>query len=248
MLAIGRYKSTHHHRGARQSADAHPRMPHAPSALSISGLDPSGGAGLYADLRAFAAASVWGCGAVAVVTVQSTAGLRSSHPVPSRQLIGQIRELCQHQKIRCIKIGALGSRGNVEAVTRFLRTRQPKVPVVLDPVTRSTRGARGARLLEDDATHALSNMIELATVITPNIDEAEAILGVQITSLGDAESAARALVERGARAALVKGGHLKTNRRGSLVIDVLAVGKRIVHLRAPRVPGRSTERDAPWPR
>src|SRR6476660_1997689 len=99
MLAIRRYKSTH--------------MPPAPSALSISGLDPSGGAGLYADLRAFAAASVWGCGAVAVVTVQSTAGLRSSHPVPSRQLIDQVRELCLYQRIRAIKIGALGSRGNV---------------------------------------------------------------------------------------------------------------------------------------
>ena len=223
MLAIQRYKSTH--------------MPLAPSALSISGLDPSGGAGLYADLRAFAAASVWGCGAVAVVTVQSTAGLRSSHPVPTHQLIEQVRELCLYQRIRSIKIGALGSRGNVEAVTHFLRTHSPKVPVVIDPVMRSTRGARGALLLETGAKRALLDMIDLATVITPNISEAESFLGVQITSLGDAESAARALVKRGARAALVKGGHLKQSGKSSAIVDVLAVGKRIVRLRAPRVAG-----------
>ena len=176
-------------------------MPPAPSALSISGLDPSGGAGLYADLRAFAAASVWGCGAVAVVTVQSTAGLRSSHPVPTRQLIDQVRELCLYQRIRAIKIGALGSRGNVEAITHFLRSHSPKVPVVIDPVMRSTRGTRGALLLEAGAKRALLDMIDLATVITPNISEAESFLGVQITSrrrrrerrscLGDARSPRR---------------------------------------------------------
>ena len=97
----------------------------------------------------------------------------------------------------------------------FLRTHSPKVPVVIDPVMRSTRGARGALLLEAGAKRALLDMIDLATVITPNISEAESFLGVQITSLGDAESAARALVKRGARAALVKGGHLKQSGKPS---------------------------------
>jgi hydroxymethylpyrimidine kinase/phosphomethylpyrimidine kinase len=212
-----------------------PRMPHTPCALSISGLDPTGGAGLFADLRAFAAASVWGCGAVAVVTVQSTAGLRSSHPVPTPQLLDQIRELCAHQRIRCIKIGALGSRGNVAGVTRLLRSRSPKVPIVLDPVMRSTLGRRAARLLEDDARSALFEMFDLATVVTPNIPEAEAFLGTRIDSLLDAERAARALVRAGARAALVKGGHLRG--RAAEAIDVLAVGTRVIHLRAPRVRG-----------
>jgi hydroxymethylpyrimidine/phosphomethylpyrimidine kinase len=192
---------------------------------------------MIADLRAFAAASVWGCGAIAVVTVQSTVGLRSSHPVPTSQLLDQIRELCAHQRIRSIKIGALGSRGNVVGVTRFLRGYSPKIPVILDPVVRSTRGARGARLLEDDAKSALIAMFDLATVVTPNIPEAEALLGTRIVSLSNAEHAARALVRAGARAALVKGGHLEDRESAGETIDVLAVRRKIVHFRAPRVRG-----------
>jgi hydroxymethylpyrimidine/phosphomethylpyrimidine kinase len=209
-------------------------MPHAPCALSISGLDPSGGAGLFADLRAFAAASVWGCGAVAVVTVQSTAGLRTSRPVPTRELLDQIRELCALQWIRSIKIGALGSVSNVVGVTRFLRRRSSSIPVVIDPVMRSTRARGRARLLEDGGQDALRDMIDLATVLTPNVPEAEQLLGSRIRTLSDAENAARALVEAGARAALVKGGHLNGNGGA---IDVLAVGKRIVRLGSPRIRG-----------
>ncbi len=214
-----------------------PRMPHTPCALTISGLDPSGGAGLFADLRAFAAASVWGCGVVTVVTVQSTAGVLSTHPVPTRQVLDQIRELCARQRIRSIKIGALGSRPNVKGVARLLRTIASRIPVVLDPVMRPTLGARAARLLDDDARSALLDMIGLATVVTPNIAEAEAFLGTRIASLAHAEDAARALVRAGARAALVKGGHLIEGRRAHQTTDVLAVGDRIVHFRAPRIPG-----------
>jgi hydroxymethylpyrimidine/phosphomethylpyrimidine kinase len=211
-------------------------MPHAPCALSIAGLDPSGGAGLFADLRAFAATSVWGCGAVAVVTVQSTAGLRTSRPVPTRELLEQIRELCALQRIRSIKIGALGSLGNVVGVTRFLRDRSSRIPVVLDPVMRSTRATGGARLLESRAEGALFEMFELATVLTPNVPEAERFLGRRIRTLSDAESAAKALVDAGARATLLKGGHLASSgdRRA---VDVLAIGGRTYRLGSPRVRG-----------
>jgi hydroxymethylpyrimidine/phosphomethylpyrimidine kinase len=222
MLAIRRYKSTH--------------MPLAPCALSISGLDPSGGAGLFADLRAFAATSVWGCGAVAVVTVQSTAGLRTSRPVPTLELLQQIRELCSRQRIRSIKIGALGSLGNVVGVTRLLRNRSGRIPVVIDPVMRSSRVTGRAHLLENGAEQALLKMSKLATVLTPNVPEAERFLGGNIRSLSDAESAARALVDAGARAVLVKGGHLTRVGNGRAV-DVLAVGGRIFRFGAPRVRG-----------
>ncbi|HMI87304.1 MAG TPA: PfkB family carbohydrate kinase [Polyangiaceae bacterium] len=204
-----------------------------PCALAISGLDPSGGAGLFADLRAFEAASVWGCGAVAVLTVQSTAGLRASEPVPTAQLLLQVRELWAHQNVKAIKIGALGSLANVRGVTRWLAGLHGKVPIVIDPVLRASRGRRDAALLESAGVAALLAMLELATVVTPNAREAEALLGWRVRSLAEAERAARALVDLGARAALVKGGHLGASTGD--VTDVLAVGRRFIHLRAPRV-------------
>jgi len=204
-----------------------------PCALAIAGLDPSGGAGLFADLRAFRAASVWGCGAVAVLTVQSTAGLRASEPVPTAQVLAQVRELFSHENVKAIKIGALGSLANVRGVTRWLSSLHGKIPVVMDPVVRASRGTRRASLLESAGVAALIPMVKLATVVTPNAVEAETLLGRRVRSLADAERAARDLVDLGARAALVKGGHLRDARKGEIT-DVLAVGGRIIHLRAPR--------------
>jgi hydroxymethylpyrimidine/phosphomethylpyrimidine kinase len=210
-------------------------MPPTPCALAISGLDPSGGAGLFADLRAFAAASAWGCGAVAVVTVQSTAGLRSSYPVASQHLTEQVRELFRRQTIRSVKTGALGSRENVAAVRRLLRGPGRGVPLVVDPVMRSTLGRPSARLLDEDARRELLGLVGAATVVTPNVTEAELLLGIRIRSLADAEGAAHALVELGARAALVKGGHLASNGHAREVTDVLALGDKTIILRSPRV-------------
>lgn len=205
-----------------------------PCALAISGLDPSGGAGLFADLRAFRAASVWGCGAVAVLTVQSTVRLLATEPVPTAQVLSQVRELWAHENVKAIKIGALGSLANVRGVTRWLAGLRGKVPVVIDPVIRASRARRDAPLLESNGIAALLEMIKLAAVVTPNALEAETLLGHRVRSLADAERAARELVDRGARAALVKGGHLLASARG-VTTDVLAIGTRVVHLRAPRV-------------
>jgi hydroxymethylpyrimidine/phosphomethylpyrimidine kinase len=204
-------------------------------ALAIAGLDPSGGAGVFADLRAFAAASVWGCAAVTLVTEQSTAGLRASHPIETRRLLGQIRELVSHQRIGGIKIGALGSLANARGVARFLATLGSRVPVVLDPVMRPTLGPGRARLLDTSADRTLRGMLKSVTVVTPNVPEAEALLRTRIRSVEDTERAARALVGLGARAALVKGGHLAAGASRGGVTDVLAVGGRIHRLKAPRV-------------
>jgi hydroxymethylpyrimidine kinase/phosphomethylpyrimidine kinase len=206
-----------------------------PCALTISGLDPSGGAGVFADMRAFASASVWGCGVVAVSTIQSTSGLRSSHPVGAPLLLRQIRELWSRQNIRSIKIGALGSLENTRAVARWLATISDRVPVVIDPVLRASRGQRSARLLDERATSLLLGMAKLAAVITPNVPEAEALLGERIRSVRDAERAANRLVAAGARAALVKGGHLPTRSSPEGTTDVLAVRGSVFHLRARRV-------------
>ncbi|MET0592370.1 MAG: bifunctional hydroxymethylpyrimidine kinase/phosphomethylpyrimidine kinase, partial [Polyangiaceae bacterium] len=165
MLREDRYKK-------RQSA-----MRALPCALSIAGLDPSGGAGLFADLRAFQEASVWGCGAVAVMTVQSTAGLRASTPVATSELVAQIRELFAHQNIKAVKIGALGSLANVRGVTRLLAKVARRIPIVIDPVVRATRGDSSAPLLEKNAAAALLEMIPAATLITPNAVEAALFTG-----------------------------------------------------------------------
>jgi len=206
-----------------------------PCALAISGLDPSGGAGVYADLRGFAVAGVWGCGAVAVLTVQSTVALQAAHAVPTRQLMAQLRELAAHQRIRSIKLGALGSTANLRAVARWLSEEAPRVPVVIDPVMRASHASRGARLLDSAGLRAMMQLVPLATIVTPNGPETEALLGVRVRSVDDAERAAAMFVGHGARAALVKGGHVRQDRAD--VVDVLALGTRTYRLRGRRSRG-----------
>jgi hydroxymethylpyrimidine/phosphomethylpyrimidine kinase len=206
-----------------------PRVRRRRCALTIAGLDPSGGAGLAADLRGFDAAGAWGCAACAVLTVQSTAGLRSVLPTPAEHLRAELDELLAHQRIRAIKTGALGSTENVRVVLEVL-ARYPELPVVVDPVIIATRSPEGARLLDSDALAAMRELCARATVVTPNIDEAEALLERRVRDRKEQEEAAVALVRLGARAALVKGGHLE----GPEAVDILATADRVVALRAPR--------------
>jgi hydroxymethylpyrimidine/phosphomethylpyrimidine kinase len=202
----------------------------AACALAIGGLDPGGGAGLAADLRAFAAAGAFGCAAAAVLTVQSTAGLRSVHDVAARELTAQIAEVMRHQRVRSVKVGALGGRENVRAVARLL-AKHPGVPVVIDTPIMPTRG-RG-RLLASGALAALKEtLLPRATLVTANLDEVHALLGERVRTVSEAHDAARALAALGARAALVKGGHMG----GANAIDVLAVEGEVIELRARRLP------------
>lgn len=200
-----------------------------PCALAIGGLDPGGGAGLAADLRAFAAAGVFGCAALAALTVQSTAGLRMVRAVRSHDLLAQAVEVLRRQRVRAVKVGALVTDGNVLAVARLL-ARYPDIPAVVDTPMRATRGR--ARLLSVRAVASLkSELVPRATLVTVNVFEAETLLGERVRTLGEAHDAALALVKMGARAALVKGGHMV----GPNAIDVLAVGADVVELRARRV-------------
>ena len=201
----------------------------AACALTIGGLDPGGGAGLAADLRAFAAAKVFGCLAVAVITIQSTSGLRSARSVRSREVVAQAREVMRHQHVRAIKTGALGSAANVRAIGDFL-ARYPNVPAVVDPVMLPSRGA--GRLLAVAAVDVLKKrLIPRAALVTANVPEAEVITGARITSVQSARDAAHHICRLGARAALVKGGHLG----GREAIDVLVVDGETLELRAPRL-------------
>ena len=203
-----------------------------PCALSIAGFDPSGGAGIAADLRAFAAAEVWGTAVCALVTVQSTAGLRSAHPLPAELVLAQATEVLRHQRILAIKTGALGSPDNVRVAVQLGRA-YPKLPLIVDPVMIATRTKGGARLLEADALEAMRELSAQATLVTPNVDEAEALLEGRIRDVEDLREAAVTLVGRGARAALVKGGHLV----GDSAADVLATRGHVVVLRTPRRKG-----------
>ncbi|MDP8999458.1 MAG: hydroxymethylpyrimidine/phosphomethylpyrimidine kinase, partial [Myxococcota bacterium] len=177
-----------------------------PCALAIGGLDPGGGAGLLADLRAFAAAGVFGCAAAAVLTVQSTAGLKAVRAVPGAEIVAQAAEVLRHQRVRAVKVGALGTEANVRAVARLL-SRHANIPIVVDTPMVATKGR--ARLLSVRAMSALqSELVAGATLVTVNLSEAEALLGEPVCSVSEARDAARALARRGARAVLVKGGHM----------------------------------------
>jgi hydroxymethylpyrimidine/phosphomethylpyrimidine kinase len=201
-----------------------------PCALAIGGLDPGGGAGVIADLRAFAAAGVFGCATVTLLTVQSTAGVRGVRPVSAREVTAQVAEVVRHQRVRAIKVGALGTADNVRAVARLLAQHRD-IPAVIDTPILPTRGT--ARLL---AARALSAMREAllpqASLVTANLDEVHALLGEPVRTVGEAHDAARALTRTGPRAVLVKGGHMK----GPDAIDVLAVDGEVIELRAKRLP------------
>ncbi|HEY2509528.1 MAG TPA: bifunctional hydroxymethylpyrimidine kinase/phosphomethylpyrimidine kinase [Polyangiaceae bacterium] len=212
-----------------------------PCALAIGGLDPGGGAGLAADLRGFGATGAFGCAVIAVVTVQSTSGLRSVQSIDAKEVKAQAREVMRHQRVRAIKTGALGSDANVRAVGELLAA-HADVPAVVDPVIAPTRGK--ARLLAERALDAMRRLlVPRAALITANVGEAEALTGMRVSSVSEAHDAALALCRMGARAALVKGGHMT----GAQAIDVLALqavgtdGKRekadveVVELRARRL-------------
>jgi hydroxymethylpyrimidine/phosphomethylpyrimidine kinase len=200
-----------------------------PCAFAIGGLDPGGGAGLAADLRAFAAAGVFGSAAAAVITVQSTAGLKSVKPVAARDLKAQVAEVLRHQRVRAVKVGALGSDANVRALARCL-AQYPDVPVIVDTPMLPTRGS--GRLLPARAVATLKGeLLARAALVTVNLPEAQVLLGERVRTVAEAHDAARAIVGIGARAALVKGGHML----GPVAIDVLALGAEVVELRARRL-------------
>jgi hydroxymethylpyrimidine/phosphomethylpyrimidine kinase len=202
------------------------------AALTIAGLDPSGGAGIAADLRSFARAGVWGAAACSVLTVQSTRGLRAAVAVAPRLLARQIEEVLGDLAIGAIKIGALGSATNAGIVLRTLAKRA--IPLVFDPVMRPSRArSASARLDGKDALGAYRRLAGAATLVTPNRSEAAMLLGVRgpIADRNAADAAVE-LLSMGSRAVLVKGGH----GGGEMAIDWLALaGGRVVTIARPRL-------------
>ncbi len=176
-----------------------------PILLAIGGFDPSCGAGVVADLKTFAAHNCYGVAALTALTVQSTQGVLSTHPTPCATLRAQLDALGDDLLIAAVKIGMLGHKSSAVVVAEFLD--RGKFPhVVLDPVARSSAGE--AELLDPSGLKFLrEELLKRATVVTPNIAEAELLTGLEIKDLAGMKTAAQKLVELGARAAIVTGGH-----------------------------------------
>lgn len=190
-----------------------------PIVLTIAGFDPTCGAGVGADLKAFAANNCYGVAAVTALTVQSTQGVTATHVTPAAALRDQLEALAGDVQIAAIKIGMLGNRGNAAVVAEFLDQGRFQ-NVVLDPVIKPSAG--GPDLLDASGVKYLAEeLMKRASVVTPNLDEAALLSGIEIKDVASMEAAARKLVERGARAVVVKGGHMDK------AVDVLFDGTSV---------------------
>jgi hydroxymethylpyrimidine/phosphomethylpyrimidine kinase len=204
-------------------------MTRPPVALTIAGSDPSGGAGIQADLKTFSALGVYGTSVITALTAQNTRGVSGVHVVPTGFVIEQLETLVADVRLDAVKIGMLANADIVAAVADFLR-RHPQEHVVLDPVMVATSGDR---LLDDDALRAMIDLIPLASVITPNLAEAAALLDTRpARTLPDLRLQANALQELGAQRVLIKGGHLDD---ADEALDLLLDLDGEALLRAPRV-------------
>jgi hydroxymethylpyrimidine/phosphomethylpyrimidine kinase len=197
-----------------------------PLLLTIAGFDPSCGAGIAADLKTFAAHGCYGLAAVTSLTVQNTEGVQAVHNTPSAELREQLEALAKDCEMAAVKIGMLGNRGNAAVVAEFLDTYK-FAHVVHDPVMKSSSGTE----LLDAAgiKFVATELLKRSSVITPNVPEAEILTGIEIKDIAAMEAAARKIVEMGAHAVIVKGGHMER------AVDVLFDGEEITQLGGDKV-------------
>ena len=205
-------------------------------ALTIAGSDSSGGAGIQADLKTFAALGVYGASAITALTAQNTRGVTGIHDVPPDFIATQIDAVFDDLDVGAVKIGMLSLPATITVVADSLRRHKAK-NIVLDPVMVATSGAK---LISDDAIGALRReLIPLALVVTPNLPEAAVLTGASLARNEDEMTIqARELLTQGATNVLIKGGHAT----GAESIDVL-IGDKLgtaVRLTAPRVATQST--------
>ncbi len=202
-------------------------------ALSIAGSDSGGGAGVQADLKTFAAFGCFGTSVVTAVTAQNTLGVRAVHPVPTAIIASQIDALAEDLPPEAYKIGMLGNEEAVATVAEVVAAWGWR-NMVLDPVIRS---GNGETLLSDAGVSALiERLLPLATCVTPNLDEAERLTGRSVRNPESMAEAGTALLDRGARTALIKGGHLDSD----ILVDVLVTPDGIERFTRTRVASPST--------
>jgi hydroxymethylpyrimidine/phosphomethylpyrimidine kinase len=198
--------------------------PSIPRVLSIAGSDSGAGAGIQADLKAFAASGVHGMTAITAITAQNTVGVTAVHPIPPEVILAQVRAVSEDIGVDAVKIGMLGDAPTIEAVAQALDELPEETPVVLDPVMVAESGAE---LLEPSATRALVELLlPRATVITPNVLEARALTGQE----GDVADLARLLHGLGPDVVVVTGGHREH------ATDVFFDGAQLVEIPGERYP------------
>jgi hydroxymethylpyrimidine/phosphomethylpyrimidine kinase len=205
-----------------------------PVALTIAGSDSSGGAGIQADLKTFAALGVFGASVITALTAQNTTGVSAIHPVPADFVTAQVDAVFGDLDVKAVKVGMLAQAATIDAIVAGLTRWSPR-QIVLDPVMVATSGDR---LLAADAIEGLrSRLIPRASLITPNLPEAAALLNEPVaTSEAAIENQGRRLLSMGCPAVLIKGGH----GQGSESIDYLITGHGTVALAAPRIATKNT--------
>jgi hydroxymethylpyrimidine/phosphomethylpyrimidine kinase len=193
-----------------------------PTVLTIAGSDSGGGAGIQADLKTFSALGCYGTSAITAVTVQNTAGVSGIHSIPAEIVSQQIRAVMDDIKPLAIKIGMIHTTEQVIAIAHVLK-RYIDVPIIFDPVMVS---GSGYKLMEDSTINILKNeLFPLAALVTPNLDEAMLITGMDIGTVENMQVAAACFMTLGCNAVLIKGGHLK----GINLYDVYADKNGLEH-------------------
>ena len=205
---------------------------HTPKAMTIAGSDSGGGAGIQADLKTFAALGVYGTSVLTAITAQNTLGVAGVHEVPVDMVAAQIEAVFSDIGADAVKTGMLSSRDIIETVARELaRFRVEKL--VVDPVMVAKSGDR---LLREGAVDALKRrLLPLASVVTPNIPEAETLAGMRIVSGDDASLAAQRIAGMGAASVVVKGGHLP-----GPPVDLFYDGREFREFNGPRIDTKNT--------
>ena len=214
------------------------------TALTIAGSDPSGGAGIQADLKTFAAFGVYGTSAITAITVQNTMGVETIAPLSADVVTAQIEALAGDFTIEATKIGMLANAAIVEAVAAAIAELELPL-VVLDPVLVSSSGDR---LLDAEGVRALcAELLSKVRVVTPNLPEAEVLSGRTIRSMDDARDAARIIHERGAAAVIITGGHafggtqnVEPRTENPDVVDLLFDGRAFHEFRVRRIDSPQT--------
>ncbi|MFN7141206.1 MAG: bifunctional hydroxymethylpyrimidine kinase/phosphomethylpyrimidine kinase [Limisphaerales bacterium] len=221
------------HNGTVRDAIAVLGRERSPRILIVAGSDSGGGAGIQADLKTFAALGVHGTSAITCLTAQNPKDVLGIQASTSRMVNRQIEAVFAELKPSAVKTGMLFSGDIIRVVAEFWN--QLDVPLIVDPVMVSTSGVK---LLKDSAVRVLQKeLLPLATLVTPNLSEAEILVGEKLSTIEDLRSAAKCIRERFGCASLVKGGHL---RGGKQAIDIFYDGKVELILSAPYVKGIST--------
>jgi hydroxymethylpyrimidine/phosphomethylpyrimidine kinase len=210
-----------------------PARSRTPAVLSIAGSDSGGGAGIQADLKAFARCGVHGMTAITALTCQNTVAVEGVTAAPAEAIVGQVKAVVEDIGVDAVKIGMLGSVGTIEAVREALSLLPAGTPVVLDPVMVAESGAH---LLEPGARQALVDLLPLATVVTPNLAEAKALVetaSLEVPADDDQATLAKSVHALGPTHVVVTGGH----GAGDVVVDLFLDRDTEEAIEGPRQPG-----------